>query len=303
MKKLSKKAWRKKRIHHLSPTGAISKFVDCPLQFWFYKIAKIEDKSDEKPYLVFGNALHAAHEEALNLKQNHKDLTAYKSDILGKFTKTMVEDSASVPKYLWGSGGIDEHITMGTRMVDMLVDRYNKMPIKPIAVEKAYSVPYNKELFIECRIDLIAEFTDNWVSSGGVRVSKGDILIIDHKTASQKYKPNAVHISDQLTMYALVVRQAEGIREDGVMFQTFMKYKTPEIQDYCSQRNNRDVDILTEKIECMIKMIDQGLFYPTLKPDICNWCDYTALCPTYAIKEKREEYEKLQAKEEGFLLV
>ena len=300
MKKISRKQWRRQRLHHISPTGTISKFTDCPLQFWFHKIAKVEDKSKEKPYLAFGNALHASHEEALNFKQKNKSIVGFKNDILGKFTETLTKCAKDVPDYMWGKEGIDSHVAVGKKMVDMLIDRYETMPIKPLLVEKAFSLPYCKDINLDCRIDLVAEFTDDWISSNGDRISKGDVLIIDHKTASQKYKPSAVHISDQLTFYALVVREVEKLKETGVMFQTFMKYKTPEIIDYYSQRNNRDINILKEKIDSILVMVDKGIFYPTLKPDVCTWCDYTNLCPTYALKEKREEYEKELAAKESF---
>lgn len=300
MKKLARKTWRRQRVHHISPTGGVAKFTDCPLQFWFYKIAKVEDRSHEKPYLAFGNAIHAAHEEALALKQNNKVPSLYKADIIGKFSEMLTKCAEDVPAYLWGSGGIDEHIKTGMKMIDLLISRYDKMPIKPLAIEKAYHLPLTKEISLECRIDLLAEFTDDWVSNAGDRISKGDILIIDHKTASQKYKPNAIQISDQLTFYALVVREEDKIKESGVMFQTFMKYKVPEIQDYISQRNSRDINILKEKLDSMLVMIDNGIFYPTFKPDTCTFCDYTALCPTYSIKENREKYEKELAAGEGY---
>ena len=300
MKKLARKTWRRNRIHHISPTGGVAKFTDCPLQFWFYKIAKVEDRSHEKPYLAFGNALHAAHEEALIRKQTDKIISPFKAEIIGKFSETLNKCAEDVPTYLWGSGGIEQHINTGMKMIDLLIKRYDKMPIKPLAIEKAYNVPLTKEISLECRIDLLAEFTDDWVSSAGDRISKGDILIIDHKTASQKYKPNAVQISDQLTFYALVIREVEKIKESGVMFQTFMKYKAPEIQDYISQRNSRDINILKEKMNNMILMIDDGIFYPTFKPDTCSFCDYTALCPTYSIKENRDKYERELAAKEGF---
>ena len=302
MKNLSRKAWRRKQIHHFSPTGAISKFTDCPLQFWFYKIAKVEDSSDEKPYLVFGNALHAAHETALNLKAEGSTLSCFKQEIQTSFNNTFDKLSGKVPNYSWGKDGKEGHLIMGRSMVSMLIDRYDTMPIKPLFVEKEYSLPFEKDILLNCRIDLVAEFTDDWKATTGQIIHKGDILIIDHKSASQKYKPNAVNVSDQLTFYALVIREVEKIRESGVMFQAFMKYKAPEIQDYLSTRSNHDVDIITEKMHSMLKIIDQGIFYPTFKPDVCSFCDYTSLCPSFATEKRRIEYENELALKQEFKL-
>lgn len=301
MKEISKKKWRRKRIHHISPTGAISKFTDCPLQFWFYKIGKFPDKANERPYLIFGNAIHAAQEFLLQSKLDNKQLS--QEDTKHVFEQYMTEQAAKASIWIWGRDGIIPHMDMGNAMISLMIKRYNTMPIKPLIIEKEYSSKWDKDIYLNCRIDLVAEFLDDWSTTNGDRINRGDIVIIDHKTSAQRYKDNAVHISDQLTFYSHILRNIELIRENAVMFQNFMKYKEPEIQDYLSKRTEKDMIIFDNKLSSIIKAIDNDFFIPTFKPDICNRCDYSSECMQYAIIEERHKKEVELAKQEGYMLV
>ena len=237
----------------------------------------------------------------MKLLQN-KQLTKDNTDALqGVFREALTKEK--VPDSTWGNDGIEKHVSMGETMVGQLVNRYLEMPIEPIAIEKEYIYQWSKYIELNCRIDLIARFTKTWTTSWGERIPAGSIIIIDHKTSSKKYEIGTVDTADQLSFYSFVVREVDMIKESGVMFQVHLKHDSPKICDYLSSRNDKDIQVLREKVDYIINAIDIGYFSPVFKPDTCRWCDYRKECNSFSANKDRMLKEDSEAEKEGFILV
>jgi hypothetical protein len=302
LEKINRSDWRKKTLHHISPTGTVEKYLNCPLQFWFDKISGLK-KEEKKSYFVFGTAVHSANEEALRMKKDGVSLSKNSDCIVDTFTSYMYKESKGLKPRDWGRESFTQHMAKGKKMVDLAIKRYEEMPIKPIDIEKDFTYKWDDTLLLNCKIDLICEFTKPYKMLDGTKIKAGDIVIIDHKTASRKYNSSAIGVSNQLTFYSYVFRNTYFTNENYVAFQAFMKYKYPEIQDYVGKRTEKDMIILHETIDGIIENIENGVFYPTFKADVCAYrCDYKDICKNYCCKEDRMKREDEFAKTQGYSL-
>lgn len=301
-KEISKYKWRKHRLHHISATGTLITFLDCPLQFWFNKIAKFPYDTD-KPYFELGTAVHNANEVALLEMMDGKKVTSKVKAKMRKSCKAYLEEARDKFKPgFWGRQGFKAYLKQGLEMTNTAFERYKDMPIKPLAVEKEYNVAYDEDIYLMGKVDLVCEFTDTYKSKDKIVFKKGDILLLDHKTASQKYNPIKVHNSPQLTFYAYLFRNVEFIEEDYVGFQKFMKYKEPVILDLISTRKEIDFLVLQSILKKIDKTLKDGDFYPTLNVDVCKWCEHRSRCKKYTLRENRKELEDKLIEEGGFKL-
>ena len=110
-----------------------------------------------------------------------------------------------------------------------------------------------------------------------VRGAKGDVVVIDHKTASQSYGPMQVEMDMQATSYVLAARHL-GFGNVDFAFHIMSKRKKPALSVVSANRSSDDIDRLYWVAEQVERQIDVGLFLPTAPGWMCESCEYKAAC-------------------------
>lgn len=294
--------WRRIRLNHISATGTVQTYLDCPLQFWFKKIAKFPDE-DKKPWLIFGTAIHATQEFFLKEFSDTKKIgKTIESKMLEEYESSMIDSGSKyLPPKFWGREGLEGYQSKAKVLIKESIKRYKKMPIKPLIIEEELNVKYNDELHLTGKIDLVYEALKDF-KINDINIDAGSIIINDHKTASQKYIDWKADISSQLTFYTLLYRECEMAIEDYVQFQVFLKYKEPIITDYLSKRDEVDIANMFELLDTIVSCINSGIFYPTLNTDVCKWCSFRQECKKYSSKQNRLNKEIELANLDGIKL-
>ena len=109
-----------------------------------------------------------------------------------------------------------------------------------------------------------------------------DITVRDTKTAGKSPSQNDVDTSGQLTLYAMAVRQLDGVAPDAVWFDSLVKTKTPKAVSMSSTRTDEDFRGFLLRMERACEAIQKGVFLPADPSEwICSprWCGYYDGCP------------------------
>jgi hypothetical protein len=176
-----------KNIEHYSPT-AIKDYINCPLQFYFKKIANIqEEKEIEESFssILIGNVLHKILEEIYVPykgktieEENINDITNFLKEKFDSILDNAVKANQSeyVLKEYEGKNYLFKDIVYELLM-RVLENEKAQMPFKVIDLEKkisdTFKVADGIEINIDGRIDRIDE-------------KDGIVRIIDYKTGSYK---------------------------------------------------------------------------------------------------------------------
>ncbi len=100
----------------------------------------------------------------------------------------------------------------------------------------------------------------------------GKRTLIDFKTASAKYEPHEVVLSDQLSAYQLASPDASQ-----VALCVLLKTKEPKIEWHLTTRRSEDLRAFLQKLGIVASDIHASRFYRRAGKH-CGWCDFLPLC-------------------------
>jgi RecB family exonuclease len=157
---------------------------------------------------------------------------------------------------------------MGVKMLEAYFDRWllDDALWEVLEVEKEFSFKLENGMEITGIIDLIVRDTQT-----------KEILVVDHKTASQVVDQDFLQMENQVSTYYLGA-QSLGYKVDGAVFNYIYKYVKPKCERYPVKRNDQQIAEFLEDVKGTLEaMADDKYKYKNITKD-CNWCDYWEWC-------------------------
>jgi hypothetical protein len=119
---------------------------------------------------------------------------------------------------------------------------------------------------------------------GKLDLSTDDKRIKDLKTAGKRKSQKDADDSLQGTLYTLLFRALTGEYPAGFDLEVLVASKEPEVQHLRSNRTERDVAVLINRVNAMIRAMRAGIFSPAAVGSwICGprFCGFHDTCPFY----------------------
>ena len=250
----------------------INTYMMCPLKYRFIYVDEV-DPDFTPSALPFGSAIHEA-------------LAYYYRHLKNNGTPTEVDDIIVVFRNDWSLrvecagdvkfDGDDSKTTAEERGINMIRAFYDNVnPGEVLCVEQEFCLRKMDQsnsrqlpLPIVGKIDLIEKTSD------------GNIVVVDHKTASRKYNQSKAETDLQLTLYTAAFarsRLANGDKTFHARFDLITKTKNPEFISYPAVRIEEDHRRVIRIAREIIFAIDSGVFYP-VTGWMCSSCQYKSEC-------------------------
>lgn len=233
----------------------VERYLTCPRSYkhfydegWRPKITSAN--------LVFGDCIHGAVETCLD-KGN---------DPVATFCQLWQEQKDNELSYnqrfTW-----EKLLSIGTNLMKLFAEEHLKRFVKVHSIEQRLIFPIGHHTCYGFS-DIIADVIDD----------QGEIItaLIDIKTAASDYKPVAVQLNDQLTVYHY---GCKGLlpKPERVGYLVFVKTVTPKISWHWGIRTSDDEQEWVAKATWASEQIMLGQ-YPKHPTMACDWCDFAPLC-------------------------
>lgn len=246
--------------------SSLNSFRNCPRQFKFNKIDKVQKAATVGAELYLGSAVHKALENIYKRAANKKVMSL--EDVLKIYHEFWDKIDPGIIKVVSNDMGVDDYIKSGE---EMLVNHYEKY--QPFDQGKVYGaeIPLSFTLpgtnfRINTKIDLLMVYEGKKVE------------IVDFKTGKKLSKKGDMNFLRQMGLYQLAIQKNYPMLENITVSQNYLWF--PEI---VSEIINPDqMEILIEDIKQDIFDIQDAIKFdnfPTKETPLCNYCDYFQLCP------------------------
>ena len=108
-----------------------------------------------------------------------------------------------------------------------------------------------------------------------------DISIVDWKTAAKRWPKTKPATDIQSTAYLLAHSMLYS-DPAGFRFDVLVGNKSPVMEQYAVERDERDMDRFLAKVELVERIVNEELFVPNDQSFWCAGCPYTAECAQWA---------------------
>lgn len=255
----------------LSPSFLAS-YIDCPLQFYFKQICRLSvpEEPEDRVNLVFGTLFHASAQK-MEEDKAEKPLTEYVDEAFGELDKV---DSKLIKQV---------HRDLIAGYLEGLRDYDNK---------------HREEHFEEAEKQIVVEkqVAGRTLRFGGIidRIDRegATLILSDYKTGGndEEYrfvgdlfyrdgKARAKYLF-QIMFYAWLLWQGEPIRVR-ILYAHKLKnpsYK-PTVYEYDSETHKDFDEMMNKLITSLLNNYKPPVWESNPKDMVCNYCDYTDLCP------------------------
>jgi len=253
-------------------------YLNCSLKYYF---SYVEGRMPEhRPAaMLFGSAIHAAiarYYKGVQKKGKPEPLSLLQ-DLFHDYWNWQVEDTGIPVAYKDGSDK-DSMLAEGQRLV--LIFYKNAEPMEVIGVEEPYSSVLYDEDGNPSDMKLIG------IVDCIQRDDKGNLIIIDHKTAARGYSKDKIEQDLQMTVYSYLVcanRMVPAKSDTAHRFDVLVKLKKePRLDIYHTTRTAANRRRLAKMISRVLKGIEAGVFFPN--PGwMCADCQHASACVNWSI--------------------
>ena len=248
-----------------------------PVKYYFaYVEGRIPERRPEA--LLLGSALHAGIARYYwGLKKyGHPEPLSLLQDLVEDHLIWDVGDNEIPVAYKEGSGK-ESLLADGRRLVETFFR--NVEPMEVISVEQPLSASLYAEGGNPTDMKLIG------IVDCIQRDDKGDLIIIDHKTAARGYSKDKIEQDLQMTVYSYLVcaNKLVPVKSDTAhRFDVLVKLKKePRLDLYHTRRTAADRRRLAKTISRVLKGIEAGVFFPS--PGwMCVDCQHAAACVNWS---------------------
>jgi CRISPR/Cas system-associated exonuclease Cas4 (RecB family) len=254
------------QIDHLS-ISQINEYLGCSQQYFYHRIVEIE--ALETPgALVIGSAIHLAFE------------TYNKNKALGE--STSCEQMVLVFSEYLDEQTSQSHVNFGRSSADELKEKcqtwFNVFLSEQDQNEKVVSVEESFRINLPSltipvvgRVDLVVED------------SRGDIIVIDYKSAASKPSKSDIDSNMQMTLYGIWAKSRWPDRNIKLRMDYLIKsVKAPAFYKYETQRceiHELELTALFRKVYNHILMLKSDVIDPLPNRSWkCSGCGYRTLC-------------------------
>lgn len=245
----------------------IASFENCPKQFEFRYVQKIESETESIEAFV-GKRVHEVFER-LYLFAGRGQLPGIEK-VVDRYHKLWEEayDAARVRVVREGAS-LDGYRALGERCVRGYYLRH-------------YPFDQSETLGLEKRVvfslDPAGEFKVQGIIDRIARARDGAIEVHDYKTGARVPNQKALDEDRQLALYQLGLAREFGA---DTPFRLIWHYVAKDATRV-STRTPNDLERLRASTIARIAEIRSATEFPTRKTALCNWCEYRAICPAFA---------------------
>jgi len=248
-------------------------FLNCSLKYYF---SYVEGRMPEhRPAaMLFGSAIHAAiarYYKSVLKKGQAEPLSLYQ-DLFYDHWNWETEDTGIPVAYKEGQNK-DTLLTEGQLLVKTFYE--GAKPMEVVGVEEPYSAVLYDDKGNPTDLKLIG------IVDCIQRDDKGNLIIIDHKTAARGYSKDKIEQDLQMTVYSYLVcanKMVPAKSDTAHRFDVLVKLKKePRLDLYHTTRTAADRRRLAKMISRVLKGIEFGVFFPN--PGwMCSDCQHAAAC-------------------------
>jgi len=250
---------------HLS-VSAINDYLDCSLSYKFGRIDGIAPEYTATT-LLFGSAIHKTLEEYHLAKMNKHTRTL--EQLLRHFESQWMEIIQNTPDAQFKNGdNFDSLLEKGKILLTVYFQEYPKDNFKILGTEIPFSFQLpDVPIPIIGVMDLVEE------DEGG------NIIIVDHKTASRAYSKDDIDKCLQMTVYHMAAKR-NGFEDREILLRLdcLIKTKTPKFEQYYTVRSEEDEQRAVKKIQQIWKSIEKEVFIPNDTSWKCSYCAFKNCC-------------------------
>ena len=266
----------------LNPT-ALSKYLDCPLAFYYEKVLQIP--SARTPSLGFGNAVHTALEYYMNnrplLKQG-----AYNA-VLKYFEKGMEKYRSHFTSFEY-----ENYLIEGNKILPKFIEFHAESWLQSLDFKTEFKIPTEFQgVPLSGKLDRI-----DWIQSG--------IRVMDYKTGKADIKrvkppsdkiPNGSDYWQQLVFYAILLKNyspTANARCNSTLY-FVMPDENETFQHVEIIPTEADLDFLSGLIKDTYSKIVNRKFTPGCGKKECEWCNYINAGKVFHLTSNEEEEEEI----------
>jgi putative RecB family exonuclease len=256
--------------------SAVRTFQSCPLKYRFRYIDGLAEDCVASS-LIFGSAIHAAVEFYFTRQLSGE--SAPSLDLLLDVYQQSWKDRAEEKIQFGKSETSDALHDMAHRMLEkFLASELIQPEGRIIGIEEGFRgvlIPGLPDLL--GYVDLLLETNDA-------------VIVRDFKTSRSAWDPQqAADQSDQLLLYADLVRQVMPGKQLRLQFAVLTKTRDPKIQLLETRFDESRLDRTKRVVESVWSAIQSGHFYPSPSPMQCPSCGYRTQCNAWRGNSLLEE--------------
>jgi len=240
--------------------------------YYFQYVENLVSKAQD-PKLSFGKAVHKGLATYYMTSDRVKAAQSYKTYMDEQVQKVLTVRELTVKD--------NEYITLGDVLLEAYIqfarskDNFEPLRVKgQPTIEQQFSVPFYG----------VAGCTHDGTFDGIVRNSYGNLMLLEHKTASTFPSPLELQLNVQASMYLLAAKQLFDEPVHGIVYNVLRKTnpkraRTPVIQRFIVGRTDAELKASGTWIARLVNtMLKDEHFDP--RPGFhCTWkCAYTQLC-------------------------
>ena len=145
-------------------------------------------------------------------------------------------------------------------------------PLKVLAVEEAFAIPFHNPDTGECREELLVGAIDAMVVD-----EDGRVVLVESKTAKRRWAKDQLAYDFQPTIYQMAAREMDLAKHPAIRFDFMLKLKTPVFESTEIYRSpEQEVEAL-HVLHQVLRAVDAGIFYQ-VRGWMCGDCEFAHAC-------------------------
>jgi putative RecB family exonuclease len=259
----------------------LSTFEQCPLQFKFAYVDKLETDIEESVESFLGKRVHDA------LEKLYKDLKFQKTNTLSELLHFYNDEW----KKNWNENilivregyGQENFRKMGEKFITDFFNRYTPFD-------------QSRTIGLEMRIMIKLDPYGNYVLQGFIDrladAGNGVYEIHDYKTGNNLPEQEKLDADRQLALYSIAVHEKFQDCKKVILIWHYLAFD----KELRSERTEDQLQKLRLDTVEVIKKVESAKEYPPVESALCDWCVFQEHCPRFAHKyatDKKEPEEFL----------
>lgn len=248
--------------------SAVRTFQSCPLKYRYRYIDGLPEDCVSSA-LLFGSAIHAAVEFFFNQQLSGEDLPDVDT-LLDVYQQSWRDRSGQEVRFGKTETADSLHQLADRMLTAFLASDLTKQEGRIIGVEEELRGALSPNLpDLLGRVDLLLETDDS-------------VIVQDFKTSRSAWNEyQAEDQSEQLLLYADLVRRLVPGKQVRLQFAVITKAKSPKVQLLEANFDQSKLDRTKLVFENVWSAIQTGHFYPSPSPIQCPGCGYRKQCAAW----------------------
>jgi len=256
-----KMSYLKKRIYSYSK---LKTFEQCKLKYKLKYIDKIPPKTEKSIEAHLGSSVHDSLEWLY--REVKKGRIPKLDELIMNYSQNWLKNYNSNMLIVKKDMTAKDYFNKG---VQYLIDYYNThTPFKDKTLD------LEKEIFIDLSEEhKLRGFIDRLVYNPDT----DEYEIHDYKTSNSAPSKQDIENDTQLPLYSLAIKEMVGYDKDIKLIWHYLSHN----KKVHSKKTNEQLKQLKKETLELIKFIEATTEFPSNKTQLCDWCEYKPICPTW----------------------